>query len=293
MLSTITLRGLILLCGVFAGGLAWGGGVKELFVADVPAFSGDPEDRDQALHDALAIVLQRVLVGDEIFSDATVAKIMAQPVRFLLSESSTATHDPARRDSRARRMRFHFDGDRLLDALKTSRWAIWNEIRPETLLWLVIERGTSRQFFEPPSMPDWAEDVHRAAQQLGLPIRYPRFDTKERQQIDPGRILQPSYAALLQSAARYPVAAVLAGRLIDRQWCWESQWRLYFDQREYRWAGECATSFETLLDGLGGVHRQLGRFYGVKPVYANAHVPIVPAKPAASPAAHRSRKSTR
>lgn len=293
MLSTITLRGLILLCGVFVGSLGWGGEVKELFVAEVPAFSGEPEDRAQALHDALAIVLQRVLVGDEIFSDSTVAEIMAQPVLFLLDESSTATHDPARRGSPARKMRFQFDGDRLLEALKTSRWAIWNEIRPETLLWLVIERGISRQFFEPSTMPDWAADVRRAAQQWGLPVRYPRFDAKERQQIDPRRILQPGYEVLLQSAAHYPVVAVLAGRLIDRQWCWESQWRLYFDQREYRWAGECATPFATLLDGLRGVHRQLGRFYGVKPVYANARVPIVPAKPASSPAIHRSRKPTR
>lgn len=291
--TTILLSGLLVLYGIMASSWAWNGEVKELFTAEATAFSSDPEDRAQALRDALTVVLQRVLVGDEIFSDAAVTDILAQPRLFLLDESSIASSDPTQRGTLARKMRFRFDGNRLLEALQQSRWIIWNEMRPETLLWLVIERGTSRQFFEPKTHPDWAEAVQRAAEQWGLPIRYPRFDAAERQRLDPNRILQPNYTALVQSATRYPVAAILAGRLIDRQWCWESQWRLYFNQREYRWAGECATPFATLLDGLRGAHRQLGQFYGVKPAYANAHVPITPAQSTASPEARRSRKPVR
>ncbi|PKM11758.1 MAG: DUF2066 domain-containing protein [Gammaproteobacteria bacterium HGW-Gammaproteobacteria-3] len=239
--------------------------VHGLFEAEVISFSQQPEDHRAAIHDALMIVLNRILVGDNIEQDPAVQKALAYAASLVRHEQYSRVENKYDTNTLARNLRVVFDDAALLDLLQHSRLPLWNEIRPNTLVWLVVESFGDRRFFKPKAMPGLDHLVQKAARRQGLPLLFPRLDKQELKRISIDQVLTQDSVPLLKLSSRYGAPAILVGRLVNRQWCWQSQWTLYFDQDIQQWTGPCNSRYEALLLGVHGAYEQLAAFYSVKP----------------------------
>lgn len=239
--------------------------VKGLFEIELIANSESAADREQAVKQALYGVLSRVLVSDDISKLPAVQQVLQGAQYYVKQFQYSLIPADAYSDSDARLIRVAFDQDQLLEVMRTSQVGIWSEIRPETLVWLVVEEDGKRQLYTPDTLPDFESAFSLASKVKGVPAIFPILDLEEQQRISVSEVLSADSRSLLAASARYEVPAVMAGRLVRKGRCWQGEWAFYFDNKIEQWANECLPLKAAAMEGMQGAYRILSNYYGVKP----------------------------
>jgi len=239
--------------------------VKGLFEIELIANSQSAQDRDVAIKQALFGVLNRILVADDIAKLPVVQQLLngAQHYVKQFQYSLIAADEDSSGD--ARLMRVEFDQEQLLEVIRQNRVGVWSEIRPETLLWLVVEDGGGRQFYNADGMPEVESALALAEKVKGVPIIVPILDLEEQQKISVNEVLGVDSRNLLAVSARYDVPGVMAGRIARKGQCWQGEWAFYFDGKIKQWDNPCLPLKGVMLEGLQGAYTILASYYGVKP----------------------------
>lgn len=239
--------------------------VKGLFEIELVANSESAADREQAVKQALYGVLSRVLVADDISKLPVVQQVLQGAQYYVKQFQYSLIPADAYSESDARLIRVEFDQDQLLQVMRTSQVGIWSEIRPETLVWLVVDEDGKRQLYNPDTLPDFESALSLASKIKGVPVIVPILDLEEQQRISVNDVLSADSRNLLAASARYDVPAVMAGRLVRKQQCWQAEWVFYFDNKIQQWSNECLPLKAAMMEGMQGAYQILSNYYGVKP----------------------------
>lgn len=239
--------------------------VKGLYEIEVMADSRSNEDRNRAFQQALTLVFGRVLVADDLTRIPRVHSAIVGAANYVRQFQYAMSARGRYNDKTSRMMRVLFDEQQLLTLLRDSEVGIWSEIRPETLVWLVVEEPDESQFYMPDKWPELEMALSRAADLKGLPVLYPLLDMEEQQKITVSEVLSTDSTRLLAVSERYDVVSVLAGRMTKKDNCWEAEWGLHFDDKISQWASACGDLKQVALNGMQGVYDVLSRYYAVKP----------------------------
>jgi hypothetical protein len=240
--------------------------IENLYEAEVLAKSRRTEDRNQAIRQAMQQVLERIIIARDKKKPTVQTALDGAPhyVReFQFSLAPNRQHN----SQHARLLRVRFDENLLQSLFKADNIGLWNEIRPETLLWLVVDQKSHRQFFNAESMPEVDFALSKASRLKGLPLIFPLLDMEEQQFITPNDVLSTDPKLLLDVSSRYDVVSVLAGRLTqsETQKCWTAEWALYFDQKIHQWdIDKCSSLEQAALSGIDGLYTILSDYYGAK-----------------------------
>jgi hypothetical protein len=114
-------------------------------------------------------------------------------------------------------------------------------------------------------MPELANAVSFVAKQTGLPLLFPLLDMDEQRLISVNDVLSAYPQRLLSVSERYDVVSILAGRVVKRQNCWESDWAFYFNQGIEQWTQSCGSLNDVIMIGMHGAYGRLSKHYAVKP----------------------------
>lgn len=239
--------------------------VKGLYEIEIIANSQSAEDRTQAIKQALFAVLDRILVSDDIAKIPVVQQMLSSAQNYVKQFQFSLIAADEYSDSDARLIRVQFDEDQMLEVLRKSQVGIWSEIRPETLLWLVVDEGGSRQFYNADAMPDIESALALASKVKGVPMIYPMLDLEEQQRISVSEVLGADSRNLLAASARYEVTSVMAGRILKKGECWQGEWAFYFDGKIKQWNNPCQPLKATMIAGVKGAYDVLSNYYGIKP----------------------------
>ena len=239
--------------------------VKGLFEIEVVANSQSVEARDMAIKQALSAVLERILVSEDI-AKIPVAQQMLSAAGSYVKQSQYSllpADESAATDSRL--FRVQFDEDLVLEAVRKSQIGVWSEIRPETLLWLIVDENGARQFYNPDLMPEIDAALTHAAKLKGLPLIFPLLDIEEQQKISVTDVLGADSRNLLAASTRYDAPAIMAGHVVKKGVCWQADWAFHFDGKIKQWHSACEPLNTTLTGGIKGAYDVLSAYYGVKP----------------------------
>jgi hypothetical protein len=239
--------------------------VKGLFEIELIANSQSAADREQAIKQALYGVLNRVLVAEDISKIPAVQQVLNGAQHYVKQFQYSLIAADEYSDSDARLIRVEFDEDQLLEVMRKSQVGIWSEIRPETLVWLVVDEDGKRQFYNPDGMPDFESALQLASKIKGVPVIFPMLDLEEQQRISVSEVLGADSRNLLAVSARYEVPAVMAGRVVRKGQCWQGEWAFYFDDKIKQWNSDCLPLKAAMLEGMQGAYTVLSNYYGVKP----------------------------
>jgi uncharacterized protein len=243
--------------------------VKGLFEIEVVANSQSAEARVIAIKQALYAVLDRILVSEDI-SKISVAQQMLSAAEHYVKQSQFSllpADEYAATD--ARLLRVQFDEDQILEALRKSQVGVWSEIRPETLLWLIVDENGARQFYNADAMPEIDGALTFLAKLKGLPLIFPLLDIEEQQKISVTDVLGADSGNLLAASARYDAPAIMVGHLIKKGGCWQADWAFHFDGKIKQWNSTCEPLKATISVGVKGAYNVLSAYYGVKPELGN------------------------
>lgn len=239
--------------------------VKGLYEIELVANSQSPQDRVQAIKQALYAVLSRVLVSEDISKIPAVQEMLAGAQNYVKQFQFSLIAANEYSDSDARLIRVQFDEDQILEVLRKSQVGIWSEIRPETLVWLVVEQDGNRQFYNADAMPEIESALTFSSKVKGVPMIYPMLDLEEQQRISVSEVLGADSRNLLAASARYEVTSVMAGRVVKKGDCWQNEWAFYFDGKIKQWNGVCQPLKAAILVGVQGAYDVLSNYYGIKP----------------------------
>lgn len=254
----------LLVCLIFVSQALYAVEVEGLYEVEVVAKSEQETDRVVAIKQAMAIVLSRVLEGDNILQDDTVKKILADAT-YYVNEFQYSLVAIEQKNVHARLMRVLFDEDRLVDSIRTGKIGVWNEIRPRTLVWMVVEVEGKQRFFDASVMPEIDFALTDAAQKMALPVLYPMQDLEEQQILSIADVLSAYSDHLLDVSIRYDVVSTLAGKLVKKGTCWKAEWTFYFDAKIAQWRSACMPVNKAVLNGFQGVYQRLSAYYAVSP----------------------------
>jgi hypothetical protein len=240
--------------------------ISGLYETEVIANSQSETDKMAAIKSALVTVLTRVMAGDNLMDDAVARMAVAEAQRFVKQSQFSLSESAVPGNSSARTLRVLFDDVALLNFMKSSKLKVWEDTRPETLLWLVVEDNGRRTFFRPETMYDLKNAVTKIAKQTGLPLLFPLQDLDEQRQISVNDVLSAYPQRLLSMSERYGVVSILAGRVVKADGCWKGDWAFYFDGRVAQSEATCSTLDDVILSGLHSVYGQLSKYYAIKPL---------------------------
>jgi uncharacterized protein len=244
--------------------------VKGLYEVEVQAKSRSNADRNAAIKEGLGIVLGRVLAADDVMQTSVVKTALNSAEHYVRQFQFSMSAGNYRTEDYSRLLRVRFDEQYLLDLLRDSNVGVWSEIRPETLVWLVVEEHGKRSFMQSALMPEFDNAFSKASRLKGLPIIFPMLDLEEQQKIAVHEVLSNDSTQLLAVSERYDVASVLSGRVVSKGNCWQAEWALHFDGNVQQWVNNCAELDKIILAGMQGVYDVLSKFYAVKPEIAEA-----------------------
>jgi len=259
----------LLICSLFFTQWVSAVEIKGLFEAEVITRSQSRDDRNAALREALVIVLNRVMAGADIMQDPTVLTALNNAAAYVDQYQYALVSDGKEANS-PRTMRVMFNEETLMELMRSSQLSIWNEVRDEVLLWLVVERFGKKEIFEPEQHVDINTALQAAAKLKGIPILLPLMDLEEKQRVRAKDILSAYPEHLLTASERYDVSAILSGKIVQRRSCWRSEWTLNFNSKIEQWTLPCTQLKQTLADALQHVYTQLSAFYAVNADQAQA-----------------------
>jgi hypothetical protein len=236
--------------------------VERLYEVEVIAKSEQEPDRVEAIQQAMRRVLMRTLAGNNVFQDKTVNNVLENATNYV-KESQYSLAETAH--NQARLMRVLFEEEKLVAALRKGNIGLWNEIRPTTLVWLVVEQDGVKQFFDSDEMPEIEWVLKKTAKQKKIPVLFPMQDLTEKRVLSIGDVLSAYSEHLLEVSVRYEVVSTLAGKLVKQGMCWKAEWTLYFDAKIEQWRSPCSSIDQAILTGYQGVYDQLSQYYAAKP----------------------------
>lgn len=255
--------GLLLLA--MTAGSAFAVEVKGLYEVELIAHSQSATDRELAIKQAMFAVLNRVVVAEDIAQVPAVQQLLNSAQNYVKQSQYSLISADGASDTDARLLRVEFDEDQLLEVLRSSKVGLWSEIRPETLLWLVIDEDGKRQFYNADAMPNIESALSLGSKLTGLPVIYPMLDLEEQQKISVSEVLGVDSKNLLAVSSRYEVPAIMAGRLAKKGECWQGEWAFHFDGKIKQWESPCQSLKTTIQAGLHGAYLVLSSYYGIKP----------------------------
>ncbi|MDF1583170.1 MAG: DUF2066 domain-containing protein [Methyloprofundus sp.] len=253
----------LLVCYLFSAAIVQAIEVKGLFEVEVAALSQSREDRNAALREAMSIVLNRLVVGDNINQDATV-KIALDNAASYVDQYQYELNVNAKAGSDMRIMRVAFNEEMLMELMRSSSLAIWNEMRDEVLVWLVVEQFGQRAILDIDKNRQIEQALQAAAKLKGVPILLPLMDLEEKQKVLVADVLSAYPEKLMKASERYDVAAILSGKLLKQRRCWSSEWTLSFNNKIAQWTVPCLDLAANLAVAFQGAYKPLASFYAVK-----------------------------
>ncbi len=145
-------------------------------------------------------------------------------------------------------------------ALRKAGVPLWGQVRPATLVWVVVDDGGVRSVMGGGTLPQAKQVMQQQAQRRGLPLFVPLWDLEDQIALRFTDVWGNFQDAILRGSARYATEAILVGRLFHQSdGLWESRWTLYQGGEAAHWQASSPLQAEVLSAGVDGVADRLGR----------------------------------
>lgn len=222
----------------------------------VPVADRSTDQRTEALAAGLDQVLVR-LIGSRDLSVPGLDSVRQQPSRW-------ATQYRYQQEEDQLLVSATFDINGILAALQTAGAPVWGTTRPDTLVWMVLQRPGSGEMLARDSTDPVVQALRQAGAERGLPMTLPVMDNEDRQSISVADIRGHFDHVMQQASQRYNTPLTLAAVLYTGARP-QIRWRLFrgaqvLEQGDINAAGEAA-AVQELVDQIAN---RLAQMYVVR-----------------------------
>jgi hypothetical protein len=261
--SVLPLRCILFLLAGLCAMQAPAAEVIDLYSGTAPVANQEAVERTRALGPALVSALVRASGDSTVAGDSRLATQLENATQWLQSfgyrqEVETGPGGtPVVREYLAAR----FDPSGVQSALAALGRSVWGE-RPQTLLWLVIDDGSTRRIASAAQVSALGA-LTRHARERGVSIQLPQMDAEDSARIDADTLWGGPSSAALAAAGRYGTPVALVVRLARSGSGWNARFTLADGGRADDWAGNFTDANAALQAAAGGLADRLAQRYSV------------------------------
>lgn len=237
--------------------------VVDLYTGTAPVASQDEAERTRALRAALVSALVRASGDSTLTGDARLAPLLEQAPQWVQNfgyrqeVEATGGSTPVVRDY----LQARFDPVQVAAGLESLGRSVWGE-RPRTLLWLVIDDGSTRRIASAAQVSA-LDALTRHARERGISIQLPTMDAEDLARVDANTLWEGSSAAAYAASARYGTPIALVVRLARSGAGWTARFGLADGGRGDSWSGTFADANAALVAAAGGLADRLAQRFAV------------------------------
>jgi|GEM_PF-1550102 hypothetical protein len=240
--------------------------VADLYTGTAPVASQDEAERARALRAALVSALVRASGDSTLTGDSRLAPLLDKAPQWVQNfgyrqevEASSGSAPVVREYLQAR-----FDPVQLAAALAAIGRSVWAE-RPRTLLWLVIDDGSTRRIASAAQVSA-LDALSRHARERGISIQLPTMDAKDIARVDADTLWSGPSSAAYAASSRYGTPIALVVRLARSGASWSGRFSLADGARSDDWSGNYADANAALVAAVSGLADRLAQRYAVAAV---------------------------
>jgi hypothetical protein len=234
------------------------------YAAQVPVDGQTESDRAEALPRALLEVLVKVS-GDRTLRDLPELEAVLAEAPNVVRDTRFVTETvpaPGGGESVRTMLVASFDPAGIGTLLRIVGRSVW-ENRPPTVVWLVIDDGTSKRVATNAQAAALGPLTRRAGER-GIPIRLPDFDATDRGTLDPEVLWIGAPEIIARASARYAQVALVV-RLTRRADGWAARNTLIDSGQVQDWTGTHADANDALQSAIDGAADRLAVRYAIAP----------------------------
>jgi len=162
-----------------------------------------------------------------------------------------------------------FDEAKVKQLLRKNGLPIWGYQRPNVLVWLAVKDGRNRYILKKSDSSQIKDALALQAKSRGLPLIWPEYDAQDKQVLSFidvwGEFLEP----VKQASKRYPVDAVILGRMNWTNGSWTVNWSLLMEDKSDSWQLSAHELSALMTSGIGVATDQISSRFAVYADSAN------------------------
>lgn len=253
---------LVLLILVAVGVPAWAQAL-DLYSGTAMVVSQDESERQRAVAPAFRSALIRASGDTSITDDARLAALLEQAPQWVQSYAfrQEIAAGPDGLASTRDFLQVRFDPEAVRQALATLDRSVWSE-RPRTLVWLVIEDGSTRRIASAAEVAALTA-LTRTALDRGIELRLPQLDREDLVLVDADRLWSEPSPSALAPAPRYGAAIALVVRLARQGSGWSARFSLLDGGRVEHWSGSYVDANAALTAAANGLADRLAQRFAL------------------------------
>lgn len=205
--ARVLFTGLLLLA---LSGWASAAQIDDLYRVAIPVQSQNQADREQAMTQALSQVVVKVTGQRQSLTNSGVQSALRQASRYVQGFSYRTEE---RENSRQLVLQVRFDEPAVNRLLRENGQGIWGENRPDTLLWLAVEKNGIRRIQRGSPTHPVVSNIESTFSRRALPVTFPLMDFEDELAITPVDVWGMFTNKLEEASARYGSKSIVGGRL--------------------------------------------------------------------------------
>lgn len=215
--------------------------IKHIYEVSMPVVSQDRQIRGAAFEQALIEVVIRVSgnsVAPTLIDLKQATRLVSQ---YHYKAMSQADIDAYMKKAGALvapkfTLWIQFDDARVKQLLRKNALPVWGYQRPNVLVWLAVKDGRNRYLLKNSDVSQIKDALTLQAKRRGLPVIWPEYDARDSQIVSFIDIWGEFWEPVKQASQRYPVDAVILGRMSWSNGSWTVNWSLLMDEGTESWA---------------------------------------------------------
>jgi hypothetical protein len=227
-----------------------------LYAVEVPVADGSPDARKAAIREAFELVLVKASGHRELKGRAGMTELLENAGNHV-QQFRYRTRPAEDGAGEQRWLWVAFEKGTVRKALRKLGLSVWEQGRPEVLVWLAREQKGRRGLVDPERDAGVLRALRDAASRRGLPLLFPLMDLQDQSALRVSDVWTADRQALEHVSSRYAAQAVLAGRLREKGNRWFGKWTLFladsektFDSSGVDEAGAVSEGLDKVMDWL-------------------------------------------
>lgn len=128
-----------------------------------------------------------------------------------------------------------FDDGKVKQLLRENGLPIWGYQRPNVLVWLAVKDGRNRYLLKNSDTSQIKDAVSKEAERRGLPVIWPEYDMQDKKVVNFIDVWGEFWEPVKQASKRYPVDAIILGRMNWANGSWQVEWSLLMEGKTESW----------------------------------------------------------
>lgn len=232
--------------------------VSTLYQGQAEVSSQAEQERNELTPTLLRQVVIKVVGDREAVNNADLTAVFADANRYVARyRYQHVNHDGDASTPDQLHVVMNFDRTAILNALERIGLPIWDQNRPEILVWVASDVGGSQRLFSDADRSEWLSLIRYHAKRRGLAIVMPLMDLQDQTQISFSDIWTANNQTLLQASERYGTPIVVSARFRGNDDALGISWQALLADQSENWQSEgdantaIAAGIDELADRLG------------------------------------------